>query len=385
MTLGAHARGLTNADFDTLAKSYVTPELARQAGLFRVDSSEGAQLVGRNGHADYSGIIFPYYWPGDDIPREHRLRRDHPEFELKDGVPKEKGKYLSPPGRSNLFYIPPGTPAEYLADPAIRIVFTEGEKKALALYRYFVERGEPVLVVGLSGVWNWRGTVGKTTDEKGTRCDLKGPIPDFDRVVFDKRKVYVIYDTNVATNDSVSAARRGLAKELKKRGADVRLVDLPEIDGVNGVDDLLYLKGPDFLASLISEAKKSEKPERKSQATILVELARDAELFHTEDFKPFATITIGNHRETWPLESRGFRDYIARLFYEAQDSAPSAQAVQEALGVLQGVARFKGETREVHTRLAGHERRNLPRPVRRELALGTHHKRWMGSDKRFAR
>ena len=355
MTLGGNPNELTNNDLDGLARSYVTPELARQAGLFRVDSAEGAQLVGRNGGADYSGIIFPYYWPSDSQPREYRLRRDRPDFEQKDGALKEKGKYLSPPGRGNLFYIPPDTPAEYLADSTIKIVFTEGEKKALALYRYFMERGEPVLVVGLSGVWNWRGTVGKTTDEKGTRCDLKGPIPDFDRVVFDKRKVYVIYDTNVATNDSVSAARKGLAKELKRRGADVRLVDLPEINGVNGVDDLLYLKGSDFLATLIAEAKKSEKLERKSQATILVELARDAELFHTEDFKPFATITVGNHRETWPLESRGFRDYIARLFYDAQDSAPSAQALQEALGVLQGFARFKGETREVHTRLAGHE------------------------------
>ncbi|HKC63803.1 MAG TPA: DUF3854 domain-containing protein, partial [Pyrinomonadaceae bacterium] len=276
-------------------------------------------------------------------------------YEMKGGVLKEKNKYLSPPGRSNLFYIPPGTPAEYLTDVSIKVAFTEGEKKALALFRYFSERAERVLVIGLCGVWGWRGRVGKAVDDVGARCDVKGPINDFDRITWQGRHAYIIYDTNVHTNDSVKAARNGLAKEIKGRGVDVRLVDLPEIDGVNGVDDLLALKGPDYLTLLISDAKKSEKPERKSQATILVELAQDAELFHTEDFKPFATITVGSHRETWPLDSRGFRDYIARLFYDSQDSAPSSQAIQEAIGVLQGVARFKGEMRDVYTRLAEHE------------------------------
>nr|MDQ5827309.1 hypothetical protein [Chloroflexota bacterium] len=49
---------------------------------------------------------------------------------------------------------------------------------------------------------------------------------------------------------------------------------------------------------------------------------------------------------------RGFRDWLMRRFYEAEGSAPSAQAVQDTLDVLRGRARFDGATREIHTRIA---------------------------------
>src|SRR5687768_11247699 len=54
---------LTRNDLAMLQRSFITPELARQARLFRVDSREGGRMVGRNGNGDYSGIIFPYRWP----------------------------------------------------------------------------------------------------------------------------------------------------------------------------------------------------------------------------------------------------------------------------------------------------------------------------------
>nr|MDQ3820883.1 DUF3854 domain-containing protein [Acidobacteriota bacterium] len=252
---------LTQHDISVLGDSFITPDVIEQAQIFRVNSADGATLIGRNGRSDYAGLVFPYYWPGEPSPREYRLRRDRPELEQKsDGTFKEKNKYLSPPGRANMFYIPPGTPPEYLSDPVITIVFTEGEKKALALYRYFRDRGERVLVIALPGVWNWRGTICKTTDEKGARRDVKGVIPDFDRIAWAGRKSIIIYDANVSSNESVAAARRELSKELTRRGANVLLVDIPQIEGVNGVDDLLALKGPEFLSSLIAEAREVTQP-----------------------------------------------------------------------------------------------------------------------------
>ncbi len=142
------------------------------------------------------------------------------------------------------------------------IAFTEGEKKTIALYRlalHEVEEMQPrFLPIGIPGVWNWRGTIGKADDEKGARCDVKGPIPDLDRIEWNGRIAYIIFDTNVATNSDVRAARRELAKELTRRGAQVRLVDLPQIEGVNGVDDLLAIKGEDFVLRLIEKAKPAQ-------------------------------------------------------------------------------------------------------------------------------
>ncbi len=247
---------LTTHDLEKLAQSYIPDKLAEQAGLFRVDSADGAQLMGKSGSGDYSGIVFPYIWPGAERPREYRLRRDRPELEQTPEGRKEKNKYLSPPGRGNLFYVPPGTPAEALPDTTVPVVITEGEKKALALFRYFAEREEKALVIALPGVWNWRGTVGKVTDEKGRR-DVKGVIPDFGRVAWSNRTAYIIFDSNVATNESVRAARRELARELVRRGAEVKLVDLPQVEGINGVDDLLGLKGPEFVSTLFEGATDS--------------------------------------------------------------------------------------------------------------------------------
>lgn len=350
---------ITAQDQATLRQSYITPDLARQARIFRVDSLEGAELVGRNGGGNYAGLVFPNIWPGEPRPREYRLRRDRPDLERKpDGTLKEKAKYLSPPGRANLFYIPPGTPPEYLSDVTIPAVFTEGEKKALALLRFFAERGERVLVIALPGVWNWIGTVSKTGDENGARRDVKGPIPDFDGIAWGGRVVHIVFDANVASNDSVRAARHGLKKELAGRGATVRLLDVPQIEGVNGIDDLLALKGPEFVQSLFAQADAEPQGEggagRKSQATALVELASGAELFHAPDGKVFASVDVGDHRETLSLRSGAFRDWLSHRFYREAGATPGAAALQDALNTLSGKARFDAPQIETYIRLAGH-------------------------------
>jgi hypothetical protein len=351
---------LTDADLETLSASFIHPELAQSAGIFRVDADDGALIVGRNAKADYSGLVFPYMLPGSDHPREYRLRRDHPDLEQKpNGTLKEKGKYLSPPGRGNLLYFVPGTPLEWLQDTNLPVAITEGEKKTLALYRLaFHHSPEPrFLPVGLPGVWNWLGVVGKTIDKNGERRNLKGTIPDLDLIEWDGRVVYIIFDANANFNESVRAARHHLAKELARRGSTVRLVDLPQIENVNGVDDLLCVKGPDYVSALIESARPlaEDKPTRKPQTAVLAELAEDAELFRTPEGDAFATIPFNGHFETWPLKTRGFRDWLMRRFYETEGSAPSSQAVQDTLDMLHGRARFEGATHEVHTRIAEHE------------------------------
>src|SRR5262245_10382379 len=74
---------LTEADYEWLARSYIIPELAQRAGIFRVDTITGAEIVGRTPKAgvDYAGLVFSYTWPGEPRPRECRLRRDNPDLE----------------------------------------------------------------------------------------------------------------------------------------------------------------------------------------------------------------------------------------------------------------------------------------------------------------
>jgi hypothetical protein len=96
--------------------------------------------------------------------------------------------------------------------------------------------------------------------------------------------------------------------------------------------------------------------EEESQATRLVGLARaaGATLFHTPDGEAYASILVEGHTETWPLKVKGFRRWLARQFYEEYDKAPGSQAIQDALGVLEGKAVFDGDEFPVYTRLAEH-------------------------------
>lgn len=88
-----------------------------------------------------------------------------------------------------------------------------------------------------------------------------------------------------------------------------------------------------------------------SQATVLVQLAADAELFHDDD-QAFATMNNKGHLETWPVRSKTFRRWLARLYFESEGRAPAAHGLQDAMTVLEGKAIFEGPSRMVHVRLA---------------------------------
>src|SRR5205085_6305040 len=60
--------------------------------------------------------------------------------------------------------------------------------------------------------------------------------------------------SNVHSNDSVKAARKGIARHLTQSGAKVKFVDLPADCGQNGVDDLLAAWGPARVLKLFEQA-----------------------------------------------------------------------------------------------------------------------------------
>ncbi len=90
-----------------------------------------------------------------------------------------------------------------------------------------------------------------------------------------------------------------------------------------------------------------------TQADILIDLAQSAELFHTPDGTGFADLDINGHRETWPIRAKGFRRWLARRFFEATQGAPSSEALQSALNVIEAKAHFDAPERIVHIRVGG--------------------------------
>jgi hypothetical protein len=91
------------------------------------------------------------------------------------------------------------------------------------------------------------------------------------------------------------------------------------------------------------------------QADMLVELAEDADLFHTPDRTGYADLVIEDHRETWPIRSKGFRHWLARQYYDSGEGAPGPAALQAALSVIEAKANFGAPERAVHVRIGGAE------------------------------
>ncbi len=178
--------------------------------------------------ADLTGLMFPYH--GTDLVR---LR----PFTTTNGT-----KYVAPARSRNRLYLP--EPQEdVLQNTAVSALVVEGEAKAVLVKQTV---GPAALVVGIAGAWNWR-----TSDKaKVERADGPGtettrthsrPLEDFTRIAWRDRVVTLLFDSDAETNPQVGAAERALAAELTRRGAHVRIAEVPALPGhgKTGVDDWL--------------------------------------------------------------------------------------------------------------------------------------------------
>jgi hypothetical protein len=325
---------LTDSDYAELESRWIDRTLAVRAGLRRVDSLTGAEIIGRKA-GNYAGIVIPYFHPGLDRVREYRLRRDQPDLEYDSaGNLKPRQKYLSPPGRSNMLYVVPGVGQEPLRDAALPILITEGEFKTLALWR-LAHHGSPkqprFLPLGLSGVYNWRGTIGKTVGPDGSRLEVKGAIPDLGWIAWEGRRVIIAYDADVVAKDLVRIARSELAAHLRGRGALLAFLEWDATRG-KGIDDHLAIVGPETVLEEIAHVDfagsawrrdllRSKPPMNTTEGRILPVLANAIAAFrHAPEwggvlaFNEFGFGTLALKPTPWGIVPKGeWTDHEDRL------------------------------------------------------------------------
>ena len=90
---------------------------------------------------------------------------------------------------------------------------------------------------------------------------------------------------------------------------------------------------------------------RPTQAGQLLDIAEaGCTLFHCGE-DAYAEIENNGHCETWPVRSRGFREWLQHRFYRQHGGAPNNEALQSAEGTLKAKARFDGPEGEVYRRV----------------------------------
>jgi hypothetical protein len=147
---------------------------------------------------------------------------------------------------------------------------------------------------------------------------------------------------------------------LLRRGHDAEEIIAIILDRNNRISAHVYDQShPEAYArKQVEKALRTAKTEthtkdKRPAKDVLIELAGDAELFHTPDGTPYADFIVNNHRETWPVRSKGFRRWLGRKYYEETRSAPNAEAMQAALGIIEARAHYDGRELTTSTRLAG--------------------------------
>ncbi len=266
----------------------------------------------------FPGIVAPFETCAGEITGIHRT------YLSVDGP----GKADIQPAKAMLG--PVAGSAIHLSDPGERLFLCEGIETGLALRQ---AAGVPVWVVGSASGF-------------GT-ADVPSSV----------KEVIIVADND---QDGLESATK--AVERLRTGSRRSALLVPERSG-DDFNDVLVRDGAQAIRQAIATldhvpAQPSDDTDKKggnpSQATILADLAGGEEYFLSSAGLPFVTAKIKGMRQTWPLRSEPFHDYLALRFWEDQQRAPSAQAVADAKAILSGRARFEGEVHRVHFRVASH-------------------------------
>ena len=212
-------------------ESSIDPGVARERGVRTI--THGRELPEGFNHRQRkrgSGLLFDVHRPNGETSYSYRPDAIDPK---NPGHKYEQPcKYLGAPG--NVLDIHPSV-RDLIDDTSVPAIFCEGIKKADAITSAARREGLNVLVVAITGVWNWMAGE---------------PIADMFDIPVEGRRVTICFDSDMLRNPSVQDAARRLSEHLLRREAEVFITYLRDQDdgSKTGADD--FLVGGGTLAEL---------------------------------------------------------------------------------------------------------------------------------------
>ncbi|MCM3360935.1 hypothetical protein [Niallia sp. MER TA 168] len=95
-----------------------------------------------------------------------------------------------------------------------------------------------------------------------------------------------------------------------------------------------------------------EESKKESQADILIRVGEGAEFFQNDLDEAFAAVIINGHQEVLKVKSKKFKMWLTKQYYDATKKAPTSDAMNQALGVMEMKAAFEGEEHRLQLRVA---------------------------------
>jgi hypothetical protein len=229
-----------------LGRSAISKSEAVTAGMFSVkDATEIYEDF-----LPYPALVIPYFETSGEVMSFEQKGKKVPFCRVrylespkaKAGFTVKKAqRYGQPKASGCRAYFPVTDVIDWeriIEDTDIPIVITEGEKKAL--------RGclSGLPTIGLGGVYNFMSD--------------GSFLPELSRINWEKRPVYICFDSDAVDNPNIQAAEGRLATEISvNRKGHVFVVRVPEIAAGQkaGLDDYIAARGDDKVMELFEKAK----------------------------------------------------------------------------------------------------------------------------------
>ena len=110
----------------------------------------------------------------------------------------------------------------------------------------------------------------------------------------------------------------------------------------------------------VAKARGADGLTEGNQADVAIALFNNsgARLFHDDQDIAFAELPVDDHMEIWPVESKQFRKWLNRMFWNDQKKALKEQSRKDAIGTIAGLAEIEGDEHRVFLRVAHHNGRH---------------------------
>jgi phage/plasmid primase-like uncharacterized protein len=161
-------------------------------------------------------------------------------------------------------------------------------------------------------------------------------------------------------NDQWTTSNTGLSKAKEAAKAVSAKLAVPQFKNTvtkpTDFNDLAQLEGLEEVAYQLDNADyvkdDEDKKNKPTQAEKLLKLIERIDLFCDKQSIAYVTFNNQGHYETWAVTSSRFQDWLSARYWQEYHKVPNKSALQDALNVISGKARFDNNIQSVYTRIA---------------------------------
>ncbi len=104
-----------------------------------------------------------------------------------------------------------------------------------------------------------------------------------------------------------------------------------------------------------SKPSKADAEDKETQSDVLLRVGKAAMLFCDDIEEKYAAVDVRGHKEIYKINSKKFKLWLTKQYYDETAKAPASDAMNQALGVFEMKAMFSGEIRTLSRRCAKYE------------------------------